>query len=61
MADIESIMRTFLTLGKTADSAELAQGVKTVQATGEQFMGIGLVANVPDNLVFRGVQHPMQG
>ncbi len=61
VADIEAVVGALASLGKAADAVELAQGVKALAAAGEQLVGIGLVAHVPDDLVLGRVEHPVQG
>ena len=39
----------------------LSQGVERFPAAGEDFVGIGLVADIPDHLVFGGVEDIMDG
>ncbi len=53
MAGIEDVVRTFLAAAKTTNALVLAYGVKTVMATSQQFVRIGLVPDIPDNLVTR--------
>ena len=38
----------------------LAVGVESLATAGEDFVSVGLVSYVPDDLVFRGVEHVMQ-
>lgn len=47
--------------GKAIQAVGLADGVKTVFAPGQEFVDIDLVAHVPDEFVFRGGEHVVQG
>ncbi|GBD18438.1 hypothetical protein HRbin27_00935 [bacterium HR27] len=53
MASAELIVRTLLALQEAAQTAFLAYRVEAVATTGDQLMGIRLVADVPDDLVVR--------
>ena len=55
------IIFTFSTSGETRETVFLAQSVKTFPATCENFMGIGLMADIPDNPVFRCIEDVVQG
>ena len=57
---VENIMFAFGPLGKTADPVKLAQGRELLLATGQQLVRIGLMSDVPDNLIPRRGEHPMQ-
>ena len=46
MPRFEGIVLTLAHFGKTADPLVLAQGVESVPATGDQFVGIALVAQI---------------
>ena len=46
---------------ETRKAVHLPDRVETVLATGEELMSVGLVPRVPDNFVFRGVKHVVQG
>ncbi len=61
MAGVKGVVGALGALGKAADAVVLAQGVEAVLAPGEELMGIGLVAHVPDDLVLGGVKDVMQG
>ena len=57
----KGVVRALSPLRKTRDTAQLAQRVHAVTAAGEDLVGIGLVAHVPHQAVFRGVEHMVQG
>jgi hypothetical protein len=61
MAGGKSIARAFRYFGKPRDSPELAEGGKPVTPAGQQLMGIGLMADVPDQLVRRNVKYIVDG
>ena len=48
-------------LGEAAQPPVLAQGGEPVLAAGEQFVGVGLVAHIPDQPVTGRVEHVVQG
>ena len=50
------IIFAFRTFRKTADTLILAQGVKLIPAPGDQFMGIALMAHIPDQFIFGGIK-----
>ena len=61
MARAERVIFTLVTLKKTRQSALLANGRELVAPIGEDFVGVGLMADVPDQLIFRGIKHIVQG
>jgi len=56
----KSIVFTFGTTRKAGDPLRFAQGLHAVTAAGENLVRISLVANIPYQLVIRGVEHIMQ-
>ncbi len=61
MRRAERVVFAFRTLGEARQPAALAQGLDPVPATGQDLVGIGLVAHVPDQAVARGVVDIVQG
>ena len=61
MGGAERIVGTFGALGEAGEAAFAAQGTDTVAATGQDLVGIALVADIPDDLVARGVKDRVQG
>jgi len=61
VAHVKAVVGRFIPLGKAADAVLLSQGGKTVAPSGEQFVGVGLVPHVPDDLVVGGGEDPVQG
>ena len=61
MADAEVVVLAFAALGKTGQPAKLAHGVHAVAPSGQDFVRVALVADVPHQMVARGVIHIMQG
>ncbi|EKE16586.1 MAG: hypothetical protein ACD_10C00906G0002 [uncultured bacterium] len=61
MRRAERIVGGFAALGKAGQAAFAAQGADTVAPPGEDFMRIALVADIPDDLVARGVEDGVQG
>ena len=59
MPRCKGVVRTFAAAGKTGNSIKLAQGTKLLPSTGEQFVGIGLVPDIPDDLIPGGVENVM--
>ena len=43
----------------SGEPARLSHAVHRILAAGENFMGIGLVTDIPDNLVFGRVKDPV--
>ena len=55
--------RVVLALGAFAEAGQaagLTQGADAVAAAGEDLVGVGLVANIPNQLVGRRVEHMME-
>ncbi len=57
----EGVVGTFAHLGEAAQPVQLAEGIETVPTTGQQFVGVGLMAHVPNQLVLGRIQDVMQG
>ena len=60
MRGAERVVFAFGALGETGQAAALAQRANAVAPAGENFVRIGLVADVPDQPVGRRVEHGMQ-
>ena len=60
MAGVKGVVGALGALGEAAEALVLAQGVEAVLAPGEELVGVGLVAHVPDDLVPGGVKDVMQ-
>ena len=60
MRSAERIIRAFRALGEARQPVLHAQGADAVAAPGEDLVRIGLVADVPDDLVARRVEHVVQ-
>ncbi len=52
----EVVVRALVALQEAGDAARLAQRREGVVAAGEQLPGVGLVSDVPDDLVGRGIE-----
>ena len=61
MGGAERIVIAFGALGETGQPAAGAQGADAVAAAGQDLVRIGLMADVPDQAVARGVEHVVQG
>ena len=60
MADDERIVRVFPRRRETTEAAGLAQGVHPVLTSGDHFMDVGLMPDIPADLVFGGIQNVME-
>ena len=60
MADIKNIVNAFLALREAAEALPLAQGSKLFLTTGQQLVSIGLMPDIPDNFICRGIKNPVQ-
>ena len=61
MRGAERVVLALGALGEARQAAALAQGADAVAPAGEDLVRIGLVADVPDQPVARGVEDPVQG
>jgi len=57
--DIEGVIDAFLPFGKSAETAPRPQGGKLVLAAGDNLVRIGLMADIPDQFIFRRVENKM--
>ncbi len=60
MAGAERVVRALGAAREAGKAALLAQGPDAVAAAGQHLVRIGLVADVPDQPVVRGVEHGME-
>ena len=61
MARDESVVLALIGVRKAGKAIQLAELIKPLPAARQQFMGVTLVADVKNDLVFGGLQHPVQG
>ena len=61
MGCTKRIVNAFTALGKTGKAACLAQCQHFVAAACENFMGVSLMAHIPDNLIGRRIKDVVQG
>ena len=61
MRGAERVVLALGALGEAGQAAALAQGADAVAAAGQDLVRIGLVADVPDQPVARGVEDLVQG
>ena len=61
MTGAKGIIRRFRPLGKARDSVLLAQCPKPFPTTGQNFMGIRLVAHIPYHGILGSVKNAVQG
>ena len=53
------IKSTLAAAGKSGNSVKLAQGMKSIASTGKQFVGIGLMPDIPDDFIPGGIKNIM--
>ncbi len=61
MTRAKSIVFTFTHARKSADSFVFSVGMKNLSTAGKYLMSIGLVTNIPDQGIVRGVVYIMKG
>src|SRR5690606_18486916 len=61
MPDAEGVVLALLALRERRDAAGLLHRANAVAATGQDLVRVGLVADVPDDAVVRGVVQVVQG
>ena len=61
MAGAERIVLALGAAGEAGEAVLLAQGADAVAAAGQDLVRIGLVADVPDQAVVRGVEDGVEG
>jgi hypothetical protein len=61
VAGPEGVKGTFPWVEEGRHPTLLAERAHPLSATGEQLVGVGLVAHVEDEIVLRGVEHPVEG
>ena len=59
--DPKRVVFAFAALGEAADAFVLTVGVETLASTGQNLVAVGLVSDVPHDLVLGGVEDVMQG
>jgi len=60
VANAEGVVFTFAALRESTQATVLAVGVKPVAASGQNFVTVSLVADVPNQLVFRCIERVVQ-
>src|SRR4051794_8940815 len=60
MRGAEAVVFAFGALGETGETAALPQRPNPLAASGQNFVGIGLVSDVPDQPVVRSVEYIVQ-
>ena len=61
MPAIEHVVRRLGPPREPTDAVELAQRAKAVEPTGQQLVRVGLVTRVPDDVIARRLEEPMEG
>src|SRR5919108_2475120 len=61
MSDPKAVVRTLIPLGEGGQAVPLAYGVQPVTASREDLVRISLVADVPNQAIFRCIKQIMQG
>ena len=57
----KSIVRAFTDAGETRETFVLTQRMKLAAAAGKEFMGIGLMPDIPDYFILRCIKDIMHG
>lgn len=60
MSSREGIVFALFDAWEAAQSMELSVGMETFATAREYLMGIGLVADIPHDAIFRGIEHIME-
>ena len=60
MARIKDVVLAFLPLREAAEAVHLAESIEFVSSAGQDFVDIGLMAYIPDDLVAGTVKDPVQ-
>ena len=61
VAGVKGVIGAFGPTGEAGESAQSAQSVELLAAAGQELVGVGLVAHVPDNLIARQIKDIVQG
>ena len=61
MACLKGIILALLEFRKTAQALMLSECMKTILPSGDELMGIGLVTDIPDQFVTRGIEDIVEG
>ena len=61
MADAEGVVFAFAAFGEGGQPVRLPHGEHTLAAAGEDLVGVGLMAHIPDQPVVGGVEHIVEG
>ena len=61
MSYSKGIIYTFRRFGKSADSTIFSVGMKNIPSAGKDFVTVGLVTHIPDNLVIGCIENMVQG
>ena len=61
MAHPERVVRAFAAAGESADPSQRPHPAEFIPSAGQQFMRVGLMPHVPDNLVGRHIKNILQG
>ncbi len=58
---VVDVVGAFVAVREAQDAAALAQAAEEIAPSGDDLVGVGLVPDVPDDLVGGGVEDPVQG
>ncbi|OPZ58971.1 MAG: hypothetical protein BWY86_01348 [Candidatus Aminicenantes bacterium ADurb.Bin508] len=61
MAGVQSVVDAFVPVGEARDSSELAELWKEFLPSRKKFVAVGLVADIPEDLVLRRVEDTVEG
>ncbi len=61
MSRAKDIVSTLFPSGKSTQSLILSESRKSLPSAREEFVGICLMAHIPDKLILRGIETVMEG
>ena len=61
MSGFDDVILTFRPFGEAADAFVLTEGMKFIASAGQKFVGIGLMADIPDQFVVGRIKDIVQG
>ena len=61
MAGPEGIVLAFFSFAKSGNASELSEGGEAVPSSREHFVGVALVGDVPDDVIFGHVEYVVEG
>ena len=61
MSNAKAVVGAFRTFRESTYSTEFTVGVEAISSTRENLVPISLMANIPDQLIHRSIEHIMKG